>query len=207
MLPAESLPAPVPDFGGAETMLPMETYHKATMAVSAPQFIIGAKLDPAPAGQAALRQRLVAQLVLRLLVGSSSPFYTRLYAEGLLNRDFEYDAEFLAGTGTVFFGGESPEPEKVLEALKEELDRVAREGFEPERFERAKRASLGARLRGLEDFGGVCISLASSCFDGYCGLDAIGLLGSVDKAEAEAFLREQLPVERLAIAILEPKKD
>ncbi len=206
VLPAESRSVPAPDFGGAESTLPLTLCRKETMAVSAPQFLIGAKLDVIPSGEEALRQRLVAQLVLRLLVGSSSPFYTRLYAEGLLNRDFDYEAEFLAGTGTVFFGGESPEPERVLEELKEELKRLFRDGFEPERFERAKRASLGARLRGLEDFGGVCISLASSCFDGYCGLDAIGLLGQVEKAECDAFLRGQLAPEKLAISVIAPGK-
>ena len=206
VLPRESRSVPAPDFGAPEGALPIVGCRKENMAVSAPQFLIGAKLDVAPDGEEAQRQRLVAQLVLRLLVGASSPFYTRLYAEGLLNRDFDYEAEFLAGTGTVFFGGESPDPDRVLAELKAELERLDREGFEPERFERAKRASLGARLRGLEDFAGVCISLASSCFDGYCGLDAVELLGKVDKAECEAFLRRQLSPERLAMSVLLPEK-
>ena len=207
VLGGENRPVPSPDYGEAEDTLPIEAYRREAAEVSAPQFMIGSKLAPAPKGEAALRQRLVSQLALRLLVGASSPFYTRLYAEGLLNRDFDYEAYFSSGTGTLILEGESEEPEKVFEALKNEAARVAAEGFSDERFERARRASLGARLRGLEDFGSVCMSLASGIFEGYCSLDAISLLDSVTKAECEAFVRDALAPERLAISILEPKKD
>ena len=204
----EKRPVPAPDYGEPEaSLLPAEALHREAMAVSAPQFLIGAKFRAENGGEAQMRQRLVSQLALRLLVGASSPFYTRLYAEGTLNRDFDYSADFFSGTGTVFIGGESEQPEKAFEALRQEAARAAAEGFSAERFERAKRASLGARLRGLEDFGGVCVSLATGVFEGYCSLDSIALLGSVTKAECEAFVREVLAPERLAISIIEAKKD
>lgn len=197
---------PKADFGEEEDLLPLQSSGREAMAVSAPQFLIGAKFRPAGAGEAALRQRLEAQLALRLLVGSSSPFYTRLYAAGMLNRDYDYEADFSAGTGTVIIGGESPQPEQVLEELRLEVARVSAEGFDAARFERAKRASYGARLRALEDFDNVCIALASGVFDGYCALDAPLLLQDVSKSACEAFVRENLADERLSIAIIEPKK-
>ena len=205
-LPKEGGAVPRADFGPAEGLLPSRRLRRAAMSVSAPQFLIGAKLAVAPAGAQALRQHLVSQLSLRLLVGSSSPFYTRLYSEGLLNRDFDYEADFSAGTGTVIISGESAEPEKVFAALGDEIARVNAEGLDPDRFERAKRASLGARLRGLEDFENVCVSMAMGVFDGYCALDAPEALQIVDRAECEAFIRECLAPERLAVSIIEAKK-
>ena len=175
------------------------------MDVSAPQFLIGAKLTPAPAGEEALRQRLVSALSLRLLLGASSDFYNRLYAQGLLNRDFDAEIEFGADVATLLIGGESEDPPAVLRALEEELARVSREGLDKARFERAKRASFGARLRGLEDFESVCLSLAEGIFQGFCALDATELLQSVSCAECEDFLRELSP-ERLAISIIEPRR-
>ena len=94
----------------------------------------------------------------------------------------------------------------MLRALEEELERISRRGLDPERFERAKRASLGARLRGLEDFESVCVAAAEGVFDGYCAFDAPELLRSITRAECEAFVREALAPERLAISIIEPKK-
>jgi len=205
-LPRERAGIPSADFGEAEELLPVSAYEKAAMPVSAPQFLIGAKLRPAAAGEAALRQRLTAQLALRLLTGSSSPLYTRLYAEGILNRDYDYEVDFIAGTGTVIIGGESAQPETVLKELSAEIARVGTEGFDTKRFERAKRASYGARLRGLEDFDNVCVSMAEGLFDGFCSLDAPLLLQSIRKSECEDFVRQTLAPERLALSIIEPKK-
>lgn len=206
-LPAERRSIPKADFGAAESLLPVQYIRREQMAVSAPQFLIGAKLQPAPEGEAALRQRLVAQLALRLLVGYSSAFYSKAYAEGSLSRDFDYETDFSAGTGTIIIGGESAVPEKVLEDFKAELRRVCREGLDAERFERAKRASLGARLRGLEDFDNVCVSAVMAEFAGYCAFDALEMLDDIEIGECESFIRENLAEERLAISIIEPKKD
>ena len=204
-LPEERRSVPAADFGQPESPFPAERLRRERMEVSAPQFIIGAKIPPAGKGEAFLRQQLVSQLALRLLVGRSSPFYARLYAQGILSRDFDYEVYFTAGTGTLLIEGESARPEEVLEALEKEAAAVGAEGFDPARFERAKRASLGARLRGLEDFDNVCVALAAGEFEGYCALDSVELLGSVTREECEAFVRENLAPERLAISIIEPK--
>lgn len=204
-LSEERCPVPQADFGPEEGPLPMAKLRREAMAVSAPQFLIGAKLIPAPEGEARLRQHLVAQLALRLLAGASSPYYTRLYADGILNRDFDYEADFSAGTGTVILGGESPDQDRAVAEFSAEIELVSREGFDPKRFQRAKRASLGARLRGLEDFENVCLSLAMGAFEGYCAFDAPALLSHVEREECEAFVRETLAPERLAVSIIEPK--
>ncbi len=206
LLPEERAEAPEADFGPEEDLLPVETLRREAMTVSAPQFLIGLKLRPLD-GEAGLRQRITAQLALRLLVGSSSHFYTSLYAEGLLNRDFDYEVDFSAGTAVVLLGGESTDPEKVLETLNAHIARVNEEGFGSEAFERARRASYGARLRGLEDFENVCVSLASAQFAGFCPLDAPGVLGTVTREECEAFVRESLSPERFALSVIEPKKE
>ena len=197
-------PVPHADFGEAESLCPCEQIHRECMAVSAPQFYIGAKLPCAPAGEGRLRQHLVSQLAMRILAGSSSRFYTRLYTDGTLNADFDYEVDFAADTGTVLMGGESSDPEKVLAELNAEVARVKEAGLEEDAFLRAKKASLGARLRGLEDFDNVCVSLAMGVFDGCCALDAVSLLEQVTKEECEAFIIENLAAERLALSIIEP---
>lgn len=206
-LPGELRSVPKADFGPDEGELPVQQYLCEEMPVSAPQFLIGAKVRPAPGGSESLRQQLVSMLAMRLLASSSSPFYTRLYSDGLLNRDFDYEVDFTAGTATIIIGGESGEPERVLDELKKEVARIGRESFGADTFERAKRASLGARLRGLEDFDNVCIALAEGEFSGFCALDSVALLESITKAECEDFVTEKLASERLALAIIAPGKE
>ena len=205
-LPSAHTTAPTADLPD-DGELPFEQYKRTEMPVSAPQFFIGAKLRPETDGEAALRQRLVAMLAMRLLCGYSSPFYARLYAEGLLNRDFDYEVDFTAGTATIIIGGESAEPERVRDELTAEVGRIVREGFAADAFERARRASLGARLRGLEDFDNVCLSIAEGVFDGYDALSSAAVLETVTKDECESFVREKLAAERLALAVIAPGKE
>lgn len=152
-----------------------------------------------------MRQRLVSRLALRILCGASSPFYSRLYAQGILNRNFDYDIDFSAGTGTVIIGGESPRPEQVLEELEKEVAEVSRSGLDEGAFLRAKRATLGSTLRALEDFENVCVSLATGVFDGYCAFDSMPVLESISAEECRAFIAESLASERLALSIIESK--
>ena len=206
-LPSEEKPVPVVSFGEEEDLLPVGTRSVIEMPVSTPQFLIGVKLQPAEKGPALFRQQLTASLSMRLLAGASSPFYNRLYEAGLLNRSFDADADFSTGVGTVILGGESRDPDAVMAALKEEVARVGREGLDNALFERTKRAGIGSALRGMEDFDDVCVSLALDEFDGFCYLDYPAVMASIEKSECEAFLREALQPERLALSILTAKKE
>ena len=205
-LPADCAPVPAADFGETEDLLPVTPEFTAQMEVSAPQFLIGIKLLPGVYGEDALRRRLVATLALRMLCGSSSAFFTKSYEQGLLNMDFDYEVDASAGTVTVIVGGESRDPHAVLQAFQAECARIAAEGFDEGTFQRARRASLGARLRGLEDFDNVCVSLAGGVFDGFCALDAFRLLEGVTAEDCRRFVAENLTAERMALSVIEPKK-
>ena len=206
LLPRERAEVPKADMGAPETGLPLKGYNEECMEVSAPQFLIGAKIAPAPDGEALLRQKIVAQLALRTVFGTSAEFYNRLYAEGTLNRDYDYEIDYSAGTATIMLGGESAQPQKVLGEINAELDRVFKNGLDGDAFEKAKRASFGSRLRGLEDFDSLCLSLVDGVFGGYCALDACELLESVTKAECEDFLKTFMTPDRLAMSVINPVK-
>jgi predicted Zn-dependent peptidase len=204
-LPTEKAPVPVVDFGEEESALPNAQKRVENMEVAAPLFLIGSKIKAEREGQAAMRQHLISRLALRVLCGSSSNFYSRLYAQGILNRNFDYDIDFSAGTGTIIIGGESPEPEQVLTQLQEAVQQVAKKGFDETAFLQAKRSTLGSTLRGLEDFDNVCVALAVGIFEGYNAFDSMPVLESITKKECEDFVTENLAPERLALSIIQAK--
>lgn len=206
LLCSEARDIPEVDFGKPESLLPLESFHSESFEVSAPQFIIGAKVKPAEKGEALLRQKIVSQLALRVLFGASSPFYTRLYEEGLLNRDYDYETDYTAGTATIMLSGESPDPQRVLAQVKACVGELAENGLDRAAFERAKKASYGARLRGLEDIDSACISLLSGCFDGFCSLDSFKVLESVTAEECESFILDFMTDDRLAMSVVAPAK-
>jgi predicted Zn-dependent peptidase len=204
-LPQEKAPVPVVDFGEEESALPNAQKRVENMEVAAPLFLIGSKIKAEREGEAAMRQHLISRLALRVLCGSSSGFYSRLYAQGILNRNFDYDIDFSAGTGTIIIGGESPEPEQVLSQLQEAVQQVAQKGFDETAFLQAKRSTLGSTLRGLEDFDNVCVALAVGIFEGYNAFDSMPVLESITKKECEDFVIENLAPERLALSIIQAK--
>ena len=196
----------IPDVLIAEEpdLLPSATRISTVMPVSAPQFMIGAKIRSAERSPALLRQELTATLAMRLLAGPSSPFFNRLYEQGLLNRRFDADADFSRGIGTILVSGESKDPEAVYAAFLEEIRRIQADGFDEQLFLRAKKAAIGSALREMEDFDSVCVSLALNEFEGFCFLDGPAVLADISKQECEAFIREWLLPERLAMALIMP---
>lgn len=195
-LSSERCPVPHADYGAPEGPLPCVMHVERSMAVSMPHFLIGAKID-----DTGLRSRITAGLALKLLAGGSSPFYTRLYTEGILNRDFDASADYSAGTATLFIGGESTDPDRVLREL---CDEAAKAEFSDEYFTRQKRACIGGRLRGLEDFDNVCVNLALDLFDGYCSFDAMAIAEDITKSECIDFIRTYITPERMAMSVINP---
>ena len=181
---------------------PEKLYTERMMSVSAPLFLIGAAFRPTK--DDVLRERIVSRLALRLLCGASSPFYARLYREGVINRSFAAGLDFPANTALLTAGGESRDPQRVYDELLSEVARVGAEGFGPGRFERAKRASLGARLRGFEDFDSLCLASFEAGRRGYSIFDAPAVLASVTEEECLRFLTRVLCRERAVLSVVRP---
>ena len=200
----ESRPVPVPDYGGNDGPLPVSREMRVSGAVSSPQFIIGAKIQP-PQGDFS-RQQLTAKLAVQILFGRSSPFYTRLYSEGLINRSFGSDVDYVTGTATVGLSGESRDPDAVLAEIGKEIRKLAETGLDRELFARIKKASIGGTLRSFEEFESVCLGLTEGQFYGFCPFDGPAILDSITIDECRDFLLEHFAPERLAVSILHPAK-
>ena len=203
VLPKTPGEVPARDYGPAEDAQPVTSRCEVRMSVSAPQFLIGAKVAP-ETGAARLRQALTGQLALHALLGRSSPFYTKLYADGLLTTDFGYELDYTAGTATVILGGESRDPEAVFAALAEQVDGIARNGLDEDLFLRAKRLDFGARLRALGSFSSLCAALADGQFAGYDYLDAFRVAEEIDRESVARFITEHLAEGRIAMSVVRP---
>ena len=204
LLPAEAGPVPERDYGAPESPLPLKPRVSRVMEVSAPQFMLGAKLRPEAGGDALLRQKLLSDVAIKYLYGPSSPFYNRLYAEGLISTDFYAALDYAAGTLTVLAGGESREPETVLDAFLAEARRTADNGVDAAYFSRLMKAGYGARVRALSSFPGLAASLADGDFDGYNALSAYAMLGTITADEVRGFIAEHLREERFALSVVVP---
>ena len=204
ILPSAAGELPLRDYGKKESPLPHSAQALVSMEVSAPQFLFGSKLEPAPKGTARLRQSLIGQLALQLLLGRSSEFYTQLYAEGLLNGSFEYELDYTSGTAMLLAGGESRDVASVMSRLNQQVAKISAEGIDPALFENCKKACYGIHLRALGSFSSLAHSLSEGAFSDYCPLDIFELLSQITFADLSGFIAEAFAPEKLALSIVNP---
>ena len=204
LLPSDWSEKPGKDYGGPEPPLPLKTRSERRMEVARPLFLLGCRAEDSGRGEDFYRRQLLARTALQCLAGRTTPFFSRLYAEGLLNLSFDADAEFLLGQRLLTFSGETDEPERVYDALRTELDRVGRDGIDPALFDRIQKSIYGGRLRALDSPAGLAVSLAESVPDGVDPLDDLRLLETLTADEVSAFLRDSFPADAMAMSVIRP---
>ncbi|MEG2815382.1 MAG: pitrilysin family protein [Oscillospiraceae bacterium] len=204
ILPKSGGELPERDYGAPELALPHQASLSVQMEVSAPQFLFGVKISPAAPGSARLKQMLIGEIALRVLMGASSPFFTRLYANGLLNNSFEYELDYTAGTAMVLAGGESRDVPAVMDELRSEISKISSDGIDAVLFENAKKAYYGTELRALGSFSSVAQALAQGTFAGFCPLDAFEIISGITSAEVLSFITNNLSPEKLALSVVSP---
>lgn len=204
LLPSAPGEVPERDYGEKEAETPRQSSITASMEVSAPQFLLGSRLVPESNGSARLRQMLIGEIALRLLFGPSSPFYTRLYADGLINGSFDYELDYTAGTAMVVAGGESRNVDGVMNELNSEIAKIAAEGLNKALFENARKASFGSQLRVLGSFSSLSQTLADGAFANYCPLDAFEEINAIGLSDVQAFITQSLTPEKLALSVVLP---
>ena len=193
------------DYGPQEPQGAFQPEKVQQMAVSTPIFQLGWKADPAPKGEEHLRQQFLGELSCEAVLGTSSPLYARLYAQGLINQSFSYSYEDYPGCAILAAGGESRDPRAVREAVAAEIARIGAEGLDEALFQRLKKGAYGAKVRALNSFEHVCVSLAQSHFAGEELFRFPEVFAAIGRADVEGAIRRWMTPERTALSIVDPK--
>lgn len=175
---------------------------RQTLSVAIPLFQIGFKGRPLE-GKAQLRQELMDDILLEAVFGETSPFYRRLYQQGLINQTFE--SEIFSGRGyySLLFAGESRQPLEVQKQLLAELEQYP-DGISPQAFQRCKRLFYGRQVRGMNSVENVASSMLNAAFSGVGLFDALTLLEDLTLEEVNARLPEIFRPDRCALSIIDP---
>jgi predicted Zn-dependent peptidase len=101
--------------------------------------------------------------------------------------------------------GDSEDPQAVLDAILQEVQRIEQEGVDKALFERLKKSSLGRRIRGLDSFEGICYRLTMADFDGYNYLKFPELYEEITTEDVLEMLRTQIRPEQAVLSVILPK--
>jgi len=183
-----------------DTIVRKEIYEKQPVGTSI--FHIGYKCK-ACTGKERLRKTMVASVVSSLLSDASSDMYQRLLKAGIINSSF--GTEVFTGDGyfTVIFSGESDSPEKVRDAVADEVDRMIKEGICEKDFQRIKKSTYGMLVRELNNVEAVANLMMNSHMEGIGPYDAINVLSGITSADALEFMKNELGRERLVMSVIE----
>lgn len=193
------------DYGEKEPAAPNQHTITQEMEVSMPMFSVGFKGAEVPKGPQRLRQEIIGDLAGEILCGESSRLYQEMYESGLIDPGFGVSYSLVRELSMLCLGGDSDNPQAVLDAVLEEAQRVVKEGVDEELFLRLKRSAVGRRIRGLDSFEGLCYRLALSDFDGYDYFTFPALYESITAEDVRQLIAREITPEQAVLSVILPK--
>jgi predicted Zn-dependent peptidase len=194
---------------GLRTLVPNEPYSvqkklvRQSMPVSMPLFYIGFK-QPGLSGRECAVQSLLLNIALETALGKTSLFYDKAVKSGLFNAD-EYSAGVMNGRGFVFptVSGEAKEPERVLDAVKEELLRVRESAVNETEFNNVRKKCYGQLLKRLTSVHGAAEELLEAYLEERTVYDLIDCTAEMNPDDAAEQLKK-IDLENYTLSIIDP---
>ncbi len=137
------------------------------LEVAMPMFACGIKDNKHETGEALARKQAEYDILLDIMFGKSSTFYTRLYEQGLIDSSFSFGYEASETFAHCEISGSSDKPEEVYELIKKEIADFKKNGINKDTFERLKRASYASSLCAFNSTEDVANDLMVHVFTGY----------------------------------------
>lgn len=187
-----------------EAMAPVAQTLEAKMEVAMPMFQLGFKCEPLGKGEDAIFAETVGELAAEALFGESSELYLRLYEEGIIDGSFGGGFETTDNMATLLLGGDSEDPQQVMEAVLEQAARLAEAGIPEKDFLRMKRSALGRRIRDLDSFDGTCFRLCAYHFSDYDYFRTPELYRRVEVSHIQEFLARVVTRQRASLTVIRP---
>lgn len=174
------------------------------MEISLPCFMLGYK-DKVEKEKFA-KKDLAMDIIFYLILGRSSKLYQDLYSEGLIYSELGYDYEFSKTYSHFLIQGQSTQPEKVIERIKEEIEKFKQTGFEEEEFLRIKKKLYGEYVKEYNDISVIANNLLGDYMKDLTPFIYFEEFDTLTKSEVEEILKEVLVEEKSVTSIIKPLK-
>lgn len=187
---------------------PTSVYQKEItqkLVVSMPMFSVGVKDNDVCDGNALAKKQAELEIILELMFGKASPFYTRLYENGLINQSFSAGYEAHTNFGFCEIAGYSSEPDKVYAEILSEIEKYRKNGFDNEDFERIKRMFYASNIRIFNSTDGISNEFLSCLFHGYDMLDYPEIISSVTMEDINARFEKTFFDDRIVLSKIIPQ--
>ncbi|CAM3147246.1 pitrilysin family protein [Paenibacillus lupini] len=178
------------------------------LPVSLPKVMFGFKeKQTGHTGEALLRHEVTTKLMLDALFGASTALYQDLYEQNLISDSF--GTEFNVSTDYAFsvIGGDTPNPDELLNQIRTAVEEALRTGIEPATFERSKKKKIGGYLRMLNSPEAIAGEFTRYRFRDSDMFDLLSLYENCTLEQVNERLREHFDFNQLAVSIVEKPDD
>ncbi|WP_061809966.1 EF-P 5-aminopentanol modification-associated protein YfmH [Rossellomorea vietnamensis] len=177
------------------------------MNVQSPKCLVGLKApEPIQQGREMLRQELSMNVFLDMLFGKSSPYYSELYNDGLIDETFHYDYTQENGFGFLTVGGDTEKPDELSEKVQSLLLKAKGESlFTEEGLERTKKKKIGAFLRAINSPEYIANQFTRYAFNEMDLFEVVPTLESLKYDDIQAVAESIISEERFTVCQVVPK--
>lgn len=172
--------------------------------IAVPMFQLGFK-EPAGNKRATAKQCALTDILLEALASKSSLLYRELMDAELINAS-SFGYEYFEGPGyaSVIFSGESRDPDKTAQLIRDAADQMRKNGVDSDTFERARRAVYGRNLSALNSADTIGNAIISLSFADRELFDYIDCIAQATLEEINERLAQQLDTGKSALSVVSP---
>jgi predicted Zn-dependent peptidase len=185
----------------------VEARKEIHMAVAVPKCLFGFKEKGAFLGKKGndlLKLELATNICLEALLGPGSDFYQSLYDEGLINDSFGFQYTLEASFAFSMIGGDTRDPDRLLERVNKELPELVEKGLSEEEFERIRKKKIGEVLRYFNSAEWIANQFTSYRFLEADILQLIPVLEQLTLDEVNRRMREHVDFDQFAVFLVLP---
>ena len=171
------------------------------MDVSTPLYVIGIK-DKGAEQNEIVKKHIALEILFNIIFGQSSKLYKKLYDDGTIfsSQSLEYD--FAKGYAHILCSGQAKDPEKVFKELKDELQRLKKNGINEEDFNRSKKMIYGTYVKEYDDVQNIARMFLSDYFKGINSFDYLEEIESVNLEYATQILNEVFCDDKMVLSVV-----
>lgn len=178
------------------------SFQEIRLGVEIPKCLVGFKEHKLGLeGEAMLKQELATVLLLDMAVGPSSNFYQELMDAGLIDDSFGVDYNLEKDYGFSVMGGNTREPEKLAELIREHLANIAQH-LNQDDFERSRKKRIGSFLRSFNSPEFIANQFTRYQFNRMNLFDVIPMLEQITFHELVERAKEHFNLDRFAVCLV-----
>ena len=171
------------------------------MEVSKPLYTIGIK-DTVPDTETKIKKHIAIEILLNILIGSSSNLYKQLYEMGnsysVPSIEYEFDKTY----AHILITGQSNDPEKLFEMFKQRVKEIKESGINREEFERTKKMIYGEYVKEYNDIVDISRMFLSDYFKGINSFDYIEEINTIYIEFVEQILKDVVNEKKMVLSVV-----